>query len=1858
MDIGDWSLLFATQNQPFTTTQAPTRCFTFAPGTEIRPGGYFLVICSQGVSQMGAYWLPGGDVFAVNYTEDGDKWLTLSAAGGKLALVMNSDECTGADDPNLVDMVCWGSPSDYLGNGPAVGTPKVLDTLARVKDMDDDGALSMAELFGGSYTGDNIRDFETAWPNPRDSFSAATETEYVAPVTAPQSRTLLAGTPVILECETENAIIFYSLDGAPYEEYTGPIDSTGLLQTRIMAFAIAVVGGNTIYGDPSLFGFVFLAPDGNYTISQARTLLDQEVEVTGVVTFMETNAAGTSVTFTMQDETGGITVRGSAYEFRNVSPGKTVKVKGMRASYRGLEQIVNAQLRNTPVLTGMPAPIVATAADLNDYEFAETHESMYVVLEIARMDEIKYEGGFGGTPPATGIIDGTGVINIHYIPTITEIQKGDIVEVRAVLTQNAQDLIAFLDGYFLRIMDESWITLIERPLVSEEEWTIAAWDQGTGSGTPQMLASGGEYGWMSVVRNADTDDEVYNITTSKSSMVAKNWNQPGRYLQFSISTKGFKEIMLSAKLRVSAAGPRNFKMEYSLDGVTFLPVPDSNFSVAHNKVNDTLMQRLYRFALPVELENQDTVILRWMLADNMRGDGSNGKISGAGALNFTGVHFTGIPVEDLPIVIATPPAGEVPLGQSVGLTSDPVGADIYYRRYIAPVYGEEEEEGPLVDENPEPWTLYTGTPVTLPDLPYTLQAYAEIVGSPTLTGRIFNFEYVQARCAPVKSTAYTGSLREDQQVTLSTATSGATLMVTITTRHGLSGQLTMNYSGVDIYNMSFGAGLFPVHVEVYANKSGYLDSEILVLDYTLRESGGEQFYFGQIHSHTTLSDGAGSIEDAYNYAYHAQNVDFLFITDHSHYLDTPGNLGTMDGKKLGTVIPSPLGGTTTKWEYAKSVADNYTDGTFVADFGYEMTWSGQYGHINTYATEGFVSRNNGLYTTSGGAGLRTYYDTLAQYPQSISMFNHPGSTFGTFDDYAYYTEEYDAQMHLIEVGNGEGRIPSGGYWRSYEQYTRALDKGWHLAPANNQDNHKGRWGDANTGRTVVWTNEFSRNGVLQAMRELCVYATEDHNLEITYFINGEPMGTIFEFKPEYLNFKVTVYDPDIKDKDFTMSVITSNGAVAYSAPGVISGSSAKEFTFTLQPDQAYYYIRIDQADGDIAVTAPIWVGEVMKVSVDLKADTNTPVVGKSMQLTATISNSEQLPFVVSRVEYFADNSSFGVNTPTLSVPAAGTRTDSISYTPTAAGRLSLRVEVTGTVDGAPVTVSGLLELNVLLPTDVLHIALDASHSNMYVNGNQADRYDQLELIAKEFNADVRLIEGGITDVKLADVGLLILTAPYFSWNNVGSAYTSAELAAIVNYANKGGNIAVMGKADRGDGATKANARLNAVLSELGAKASLHAATAIDTQYAQNMTSYDFILPDVSHYDLSSRFLADVQAESSWALEYYAGSTVQPNGAQVLVHGGEYTVSTAFDNLSTTAPYLPIGGTPVVSGTGAALVTAETLSGGGYLLVSGFAFFNDWQIPAIDVIGETRNVNYFMTRNMIMAAVKTTPIGEVRPAAEGRWFAIEGIVTSNGSDFDVNTAFFDSIYVQDETGGINLFPVSGDFELGEKVWACGFLGEYQGDRQLSDVQIYHYGEGLEPKEPIYKTTQQSMYEGNQGWLVKVEGVVTEVLYNEGVVEYIFIDDGSGITRVFIDGYIYCDEPGCDKSGPGHDFGWVVVGAKIRAVGIASTGMHPDGEGVDQLLPRIRVRNRREVEPIDSFTPQLPDGNPFVWGDADLSGVCTAADAAAVLRYLAGLSDLSGQGYINGNVIADDDLNAADAALILRYLAGLYVIPTTT
>ena len=665
-----------------------------------------------------------------------------------------------------------------------------------------------------------------------------------------------------------------------------------------------------------------------------------------------------------------------------------------------------------------------------------------------------------------------------------------------------------------------------------------------------------------------------------------------------------------------------------------------------------------------------------------------------------------------------------------------------------------------------------------------------------------------------------------------------------------------------------------------------------------------QLYFGQLHSHTTYSDGSGSLETALEYIGSlpkSANVQFVAFTDHSNYFDTTSAANPADAlndKSLMTDASRAL------WEqYKGAVADfNAGQSDIVALAGYEMTWSGGPGHINTFDSDGLVSRNNSaLNNKSSDAGMKLYYETINK-GDSLNQFNHPGSTFGNFTDFSYWDEATDARMFLVEVGNGEGQIGAGGYYPSYEQYILALDKGWHVAPTNNQDNHKGRWGNANDARDVILTNDFTEQGIYDAIRALRVYATEDKNLQVYYTVNDMPMGTIFgdENTPEKLNVLVTVYDPDASDAISKVELVVDGGKTAHTWD---DEAELKEgaLSVELDPEYSYYFIRVTQKDGDLAVTAPVWAGKPVKLGVEKIEPASEPVYkDEEATLVTTLFNNEEAAATVKALVYTVNGSEvIGTDTETKTVPAGGTLTVEFKH-----------------------------------------------------------------------------------------------------------AFTKAKLT-------------------------------------------------------------------------------------------------------------EVTVRAIFE-----------------------------LDGKEYEKTA---------VCKVDVI-DKENEN------------TVTPIADVRAASvetdTGYRFVIEGVVTSNASGYDKDTAFFDCIYVQDETGGICCFPVSGEYKIGDKVRIVGHTDFYQAEPELQVQTIEIIGEGS--VEPTVITAAQLNDRSAEGKLVTVKGTVESFELANGLIQTIMVKDEAGdLARVFIDGYITtaAEVENCE------------VGAAIEATGLASyddTFNAPDGP-----FPRIRIRDRADV-----------------------------------------------------------------------------------
>ena len=420
-------------------------------------------------------------------------------------------------------------------------------------------------------------------------------------------------------------------------------------------------------------------------------------------------------------------------------------------------------------------------------------------------------------------------------------------------------------------------------------------------------------------------------------------------------------------------------------------------------------------------------------------------------------------------------------------------------------------------------------------------------------------------------------------------------------------------------------------------------------------------YFGQLHAHTNISDGTGTVTEAFEYAYDVENLDFFAVTDHSNSFDHADS-GAID--QDGSAI-------STEWAEGKAAAAAVTDETFVGIFGYEMTWPEDLalGHINTFNTPGWQTRDQAGFET-----LEGYYEALASVPGSVSQFNHPAPSYGDFHSFANYDPVYDASVHLLEVG-GEAGL------KAYDYYTLALDQGWHVAPTNNQTNHNGSWGDASPVRTVVLAEELTEESLYDAMRNYRVYATEDSDLEIRYELNGAVMGSILGPAD---SLTASVSFNDLSDFSLGLVEIVADGGKTVASQNV--ASSAAELTMTVPAGCDYYYVRVTQPDGDVAVTAPVWVDSYEDVKItSVTADKEEFYPGEEIGLTLEVTNSEMAEFVVENVEFTWNGNVTHDPIDPCTLEAVSSRTFRIPFTCEEPGEVEILATVTGTIAGKELT---------------------------------------------------------------------------------------------------------------------------------------------------------------------------------------------------------------------------------------------------------------------------------------------------------------------------------------------------------------------------------------------------------------------------------------------------------------------------------------------------------------------------------------------------------------------------------------------
>ena len=342
-----------------------------------------------------------------------------------------------------------------------------------------------------------------------------------------------------------------------------------------------------------------------------------------------------------------------------------------------------------------------------------------------------------------------------------------------------------------------------------------------------------------------------------------------------------------------------------------------------------------------------------------------------------------------------------------------------------------------------------------------------------------------------------------------------------------------------------------------------------------------------------------------------------------------------------------------------------------------------------------------------------------------------------------------------------------------------------------------------------------------------------------------------------------------------------------------------------------------------------------------------------------------------------------------------------------------------------------------------------------------------------------------------------------------------------------------------------------------------------------------------------------------------------------------------------------------------------------VVVAGGSFMSNFEIQvALENSATLPYANYNLMDNLYKTVnpITITSIADAKNLADGTDVIIEATATSEvntqSTDTNTNKGFFDCIYAQDATGGINLFPVGSGIKEGQKARFYGKIGHYQGEVELKVSKITILDQAINKFAPTTLATKDSMLPTNTGLLVKTKGVVSNINKDiDGTINQFTINDGTGPAIVFINGYIT----------KGTTLPFITNGATVSVVGLASIG---EVVSDSNMHPRIRVRDRSEIVNITVTEKTLtgiavtnkPTKTQYVVGQSlDLTGLVvtgtyndgTSAPITITSANISGF-DSNTTGSKTVTVTVDSKTATFNVDIIVKALTGIAVIiqPTKT
>jgi len=321
---------------------------------------------------------------------------------------------------------------------------------------------------------------------------------------------------------------------------------------------------------------------------------------------------------------------------------------------------------------------------------------------------------------------------------------------------------------------------------------------------------------------------------------------------------------------------------------------------------------------------------------------------------------------------------------------------------------------------------------------------------------------------------------------------------------------------------------------------------------------------GDIHRHTDLSwDGNrdGSLDDSYRYALDAAAFDYLGVCDH----------------QAGESIPY-------NWWRIQKAADMYTiQDRFSPIYSYERSLKWPNGHRNVF----FATRGNPILAiprdeASGKVGAAKLFEYLRKFGGLTSPHTSAtgaGTDFRDLDPevqpvveiYQGYRSNYETKVAPRAGDKKEvGKFEAGFVWSAWA-------KGAKLGVQSSSDHVSTHISYAD-----FWVDRIDRKSILAAMKARRSMAATD-NIFLDVRMAGHFMGESFQGAVAPLEVYAAGTAP------IARVVVIKSNRIVYTAPGT---GSEMRFAYTDQDPtagEAYYYVRVEQQDGQLAWSSPIWV---------------------------------------------------------------------------------------------------------------------------------------------------------------------------------------------------------------------------------------------------------------------------------------------------------------------------------------------------------------------------------------------------------------------------------------------------------------------------------------------------------------------------------------------------------------------------------------------------------------------------------------------------------------------------------------------